>query len=206
MSLTNRRLTKDDFSLLDDGWIADRQSLKPERSLRVPRTTSAWEALAVLYLMSHLEQIYFWRTDETHRKLAYQAYLANYEGEWKTVQEILEQYPQTPAEFYQKFLNYHSPEEFFGNLVRLARRLSRGIDLKARDPHGRVLKPQRHRGYRDKGTLRPPHRPAVEPPLSDSIKVDRRNRVGHPLLRMDDNENFDGEDHLLPGHLKEEET
>jgi hypothetical protein len=180
---TTNRLTTEDFSLIDDDWIAECLSLQPDRSLRIPRITSSWDALAVLYLLSHLERAP-WITDEVHRMLAQKAYAGNYEGEWETVQKILEQYPQTPKEFYSIFLENHSPEDFFGNLVRTSRRLLRGLGSKARDPHGCVRKPQRHRGYRDKGTLRPAHRPAVEPPV-DVERVDRRSLIGHPLIRED---------------------
>lgn len=151
--------------------------------------------------MSHLES-QFWITDEIHRTMGQKAYIANYEGEWETVQVILEQYPQTPKEFYNIFLQFHSPEEFFGNLVPRARRLSRGISNKKRDPHGPVLRSQRHRGYRDKGTLRPPHRPVVEPP-ERSAKIDRRKKIRHPLIR-EEIEDFTGEDHL-PSTLRKEE-
>lgn len=179
------KLTKEDFSLVADDWIAECLSLQPNMSLRFPQTSSSWDALCVLYLLSHLESRY-WITDEHHRRIAQQAYVSNYEGEWKTVQEILEQYPQTPKEFYDIFLKFHTPEEFFGNLVRRARRLSRGIGTKMRDPHGPVSRPQRHRGYRDKGTLRPSHRPAVEPPVESFERLDRRSQAGHPLVRGPD--------------------
>lgn len=175
------RLTRDDLSLENDDWIAECLSLQPERSLKLPRITRSWDALAVLYILSHLSSAY-WLTDEIYRHLAQQAYLSNYEGEWEAVQVILERYPQTPKEFYEIFLQFHSPEEFFGNLVKTAKRLTRVLGSKARDPRSSVRLPQRHRGYRDKGTLRPAHRPAVEPPVEDE-RLDRRNRTGHPLLR-----------------------
>lgn len=178
---TTHRLVDENLNLIDDDWIAECLSLEPDRSLSFPRTSTSWDALCVLYLLSHLES-HYWITDEIHRKLAQQAYISNYEGEWENVQFILEQYPQTPKEFYDLFLKFHSPEEFFGNLVRRARRLSKGIRSKQRDPHGPVRKVQRHRGYRDKGTLRPPHQPVVDPPLR-AEKFDRRTKLGHPLLR-----------------------
>lgn len=184
MKFSDQRLTLEDFSLRDSDWIAECQSLQPERTIRIPRISTSWDALCVLYLMSHLESRY-WLTDDVHRKMGQKAYVANYEGEWETVQVILEQYPRTPKEFYDIFLKFHSPEEFFGNLVPRARRLSRGIGSILRDPHGPVLRSQRHRGYRDKGTLRPPHRPAVEPPTK-LAHIDRRSKLGHPLIRGDD--------------------
>lgn len=181
------------FALEDDDWTAELLSLQPERSLKIPRISTSWDALALLYLLSHLEAS-FWITDDAHRQIAQKAYLGNYEGEWETVQFILEQYPKTPKEFYQLFLMRHSPEEFFGNLQRKARRLRRGLGTKARDPHGLVRRPQRHRGYRDKGTLRPAHRPAVEPPQKEE-RIDRRKSIGHPLL-SNSKGNSNGEGHL----------
>ena len=176
-----KRLTNEDYSLKDDDWIAECLSLQPDRSLRLPRTSTSWDALCVLYLMSHLES-HYWITDDIHQQMASKAYVANYEGEWEAVQDILEQYPQTPKQFFDIFLKHHSVEEFFGNLVPRARRLSKYIDSKKRDPQAKVRKPQRHRGYRDKGTLRPPHQPSIIPPFED--KVDRRENIGHPLLRQ----------------------
>lgn len=194
MSTINKSFFEEDgITLKDDGWIAECLSLQPDRSLRLPRLGSSWDALGALYLLSHLEP-HYWITDAIHRQLAQRAYLANYEGEWETVQKILEQYPKTPREFRDVFLKYHSVEELYGNLVRRARRLSRGIGSKSRDPHGPVRRPQRHRGYRDKGTLRPTHRPAVDPPQRE-LRVDRRDLIGHPLLRRR-LESSAGEDHL----------
>lgn len=190
---TQIRLTREDYSLMDDDWIAECLSLQPDRSVRFPRFSTSWEALCVLYLTSHIES-QFWKTDQIHRTVAQKAYAANYEGEWEVVQVILERYPRTPKEFYDIFLEFHSSEEFFGNLVPRSRRLSRGIGSKKRDPHGPVRRAQRHRGYKDKGTLRPPHQPAVVPPSSDS-KTDRRKKIQHPLLRESGEENFAGEDH-----------
>jgi hypothetical protein len=56
------------------------------------------------------------------------------------------------------------------------------MNFKSRDPQGRVRRPVRHRGYRDKGTLRPPHQSVVDPPEKEE-KTDRRQNVGHPLLQ-----------------------
>lgn len=180
--MCNPSLTKDDYSLVEDDWIAECQSLQPDRSLRFCSSGSSWDALCVLYLLSHLTT-WYWITDDAHRVLAQKAYIANYEGEWEAVQVFLERYPQTPKEFYNIFLEFRAPEEFFGNLVPRAVKLLNGIRHKKRDPHGPVKRAQRHRGYRDKGTLRPSHRPPVIPPTDD--RVDRRLNIGHPLLNDD---------------------
>lgn len=197
---TTRRYTKEDYSLESDDWIAECLSLGPERSLRFPRTTSSWDALCILYLVSHLES-HYWMTDDIHRRIGQQAYAGNYEGEWKTVQEILEQYCQTPKEFFDIFLKFHSPEEFFGNLVPRARRLTRGIDNKKRDPHGPVRRTLRHRGFRDKGTLRPSHQRPVVCSLTDN-RLDRRKKIKHPLI-YEEEEKTAGEEQVLNDRRKE---
>lgn len=164
-------------------WIAECQSLQPDLSLSILNIGTSWDSLCLIYLLSHIADLY-WITDDITRKIAQKAYLHNYEGEWSTVQEALEQRIQTPREFYKWFLQRRSPEEFFGNLQKKARRLLRIIRIKKRDPHGPVHYPQRKRGYRDKGTYVPPHRPRVEPP-EKSPRVDRRRMVRHPLLYDD---------------------
>jgi hypothetical protein len=188
MQLTDQsnRFDPENVSLENDDWIADCQSLPPDRAIKLPTIRTSWDALVVLYVLSHLEANFYWLTDDFHRRIAQKAYSSNYEGEWETVQEILEQYPKTPKQFYELFLKRHSPEEFFGNLKRRARRVVRCMNFISRDPHGPVVRAQRHRGYRDKGTLRPQHRPAVAPPEKIDIRIDRRPRIGHPLLRGPD--------------------
>lgn len=182
MSTIKIHLGPDGYSLKDDGWIAECLSLDPKMTLRIPHISTSWDCLCVLYLLAHLES-HYWITDNIHRQIAQKAYIGNYEGEWKTVQEILEQYPQTPKEFFECWIHTgHSAEEFFGNLVRRSRRLARGVGLKKRDPHGPIVYPQYHRGYRDKGTLRPSHRPAVLPAGPEGEKIDKRKDIGHPLL------------------------
>jgi len=177
---TNSIQSEKIYSLKGD-WIAECLSLQPERSIRISYTRTSWDALVVLYILSHLEESY-WVTEEYHRKIANDAYRNNYEGGWEAVQNCLEQYPKTPKEFFDWFVSCHSPEEFFGNIVKTARRKTQYMNFKSRDPQGRVRRPVRHRGYRDKGTLRPPHQPVVDPPEKEE-KTDRRQNVGHPLLQ-----------------------
>jgi hypothetical protein len=136
--------------------------------------------------MSHLERTY-WITDEIHRRIAQMAYRFNYEGEWRNVQIALEHYFQTPKEFYEWFITAHSSEDFFGNIARPAQRLAEYIDFKERDPHGPIRRPQRHRGYKDKGTYVPSHRSHRNlPSEEETSKEDRRPYIGHPLLHEKD--------------------
>lgn len=171
----------EDLRLELDEWIAECQSLSPDRTLGIRNIGSSWDALCLIYILTHIAPL-FWITDGITRRITQKAYQAKYQGEWQTVQEILEQNPQTPEEFYQAFLMFHSPEDFFGNLRKRARRLVLLIRMKKRDPHGPVSYPKRARGYRDKGTYHPPHEYHGEPPEKEPM-VDRRLRVGHPLLR-----------------------
>lgn len=187
--MSSNRLTDDKYELITKrNWIAECQSLSPDRSLRLPTFSSSWESLTVLYLLSHIERVY-WLTDDIHRRIAEMAYRYNYEGGWRNVQIALERYCQTPKEFHDWAMTIMSEEEFFGNIVRPARRLAEHIDFRLRDPHGPVRRPQRHRGYKDKGTYVPPHRRYRHLPSDETDeRIDRRKNVGHPLLK----ENLDG--------------
>jgi hypothetical protein len=175
-----------DIPIGDENWIAECQSLQPDRYIDFPVLT-AWDSLCLIYLLSHVSSLY-WLTDEIHRRIAQKAYQSDYKGEWRTVQEILEQYPQTPEQFYLIFLRYKSPEEFFGNLKKRARRLLYLVRYKRREPSSHPRRTNRPRGYRDKGTLRPSHRPRVMPPEQEP-KEDRRKLIGHPLIHEEEDEN-----------------
>jgi hypothetical protein len=182
--LSERDPNPRDIRLEVEEWIAECLSLQPDRSLGISFIGSGWDALCLLYLLSHVENLY-WITERIHRKIAQKAYASNYEGVWTTVQQMLELYPKTPEQFYEYFLRFYSPEDFFGNLKRGAKRLSRIVRSYKRDPHTTRKKTKRTRGYRDKGTYVPPHRPRVEPPEKDLLP-DRRKKVGHPLIHEED--------------------
>lgn len=190
MKLSNDPNPKD-VRLEEDDWIAECRSLQPDRSIQFSCIGSSWDALCLIYLLSHVADLP-WFTDDITRRIAQKAYASNYEGGWETVQEVLELNPQTPEQFYEWFLLSRSPEEFFGNLRKRARRLLKLLRFKKRDPHGPVRKVNRPRGYRDKGTLRPPHRPPVVPP-GEGPKSDRRHLVGHPLLYDKERTRTEGE-------------
>lgn len=178
--LQRRPKEKDILCDIDD-WIAEVRSLSPDHSLGVQISTS-WESLSLIYILAHVWDLY-WMTDEIIRKIAHKAYQMNYEGSWAIVQEILEQQFQNPQEFYEVFLRFYSPEDFFGNLKRTAKRTIWKIRFQKRDPHGPIRRTQRVRGYRDHGTLRPIHQYHGIPPSSDVEKEDRRHLVAHPLLK-----------------------
>lgn len=180
-------------------WNAENLSRHPDHHLYCRTFSTSWDCLAMIYILSHVADFY-WMTDYLYREISKKAYVANYEGEWRTVQVFLEQYPQTPQQFYELWLNYKSPEEFFGNLKKRAKRLSYSCHLRPNSPQGgRVRKSQRVRGYRDKGSLRLPHQYHGDPPVPVTPKLDYRGRVGHPLLREREEE-IPGEE--IPSKLR----
>jgi len=121
-------------------------------------------------------------TEKVIRKIANKAYLADYQGEWQIVQDFLQKHPTSPSDFYEIWLTHKSPEEFFGNLRKRAAKLSMLVRINTENPLRRkVVYPQKARGYKDKGTLRPPHEFHGDPPVSPQ-KLDYRHLVGHPLL------------------------
>lgn len=189
----NRAPKPEDIQLDISDWNAEILSRHPDHSFGCSQASTSWDCLALIYILSHFGDFY-WLTEKLYRRISQKAYVANYEGEWKTVQLLLEQYPQTPQQFYELWLQEKSPEEFFGNLKRRAKRLLNGFQLRPDNPQGgNVRRPQRVRGYRDKGTLRLPHQYHGDPPVSDS-KLDFRRQVGHPLIREEDDS--PGEDSL----------
>jgi len=177
----------EDIPLKNQDWMAECLSTQPDLSLVYRGPLSSWDALCLLYLVSHVAPAY-WNTESLVRRIVEKAYSSNYEGEWQTVQVFLERNPQTPKQFYELFLSYKSPEEFFGNLKRRAARLSLGIKCQKRESSRKPVRvPQRKRGYEDKGTYRPPHDDHGIPPSSDE-KKDYRHHVGHPLLKGEEQE------------------
>lgn len=145
------------------------------------RIGTAQQALAQLFLCSFLEP---WETDRLIRAMSQKCYQCSYQGAWQEVQEILEHYPKNSLDFTEKYLQHHSPEEFFGNLLRSTEReilIAKWVDPSQHSSRP-VKKRVRRRGYRDHGTLRLPHERHGEP-VSSPEREDRRDRVSHPLLQ-----------------------
>lgn len=144
---------------------------------------NSFEAKVAIYLSTYFKP---WETDSLIRHIAQMAYSRNYQGEWKTVQELLETELQTPEQYRKKFFELRSAEEFYGNILRLAQKFvdSRRFYItdEQKEKVHRVKRPQRHRGYRDKGSGRLPHEKHGEPPVKPD-REDRRPLVNHPLLR-----------------------
>lgn len=162
------------------------------------------QALAVLYVLCFFS---YWRTDETIRTMSHKCFAYNYEGGWKTVQDYLETKFQTPKEFEQKYISDFGPHDFFGNFLPLSAKLTRNIRV-LQPKSGKVNKPIRRRGYKDKGSRRLPHEnhgiPGKEKPLFSVEREDRRNNIRiNPLLEINLN-SIIGDDSKLLIQGKEE--
>lgn len=146
---------------------------------------SAKEAIASLLIMATilperagLPKLYF--TDH----LARMCFNFNYEGEWAKVQEILELRTMSPYKIVEKLSNWMSAEDYYGNFVPLCRKLARNARI-VKISYGnnrKVRKPQRKRGYDDKGTLRLSHTwlPTDVHLGANPERVDRRDKSHTP--------------------------
>lgn len=150
----------------------------------------------MLYLSLHFKE---WETDHLVRTIAQKAYQYSYEGEWWTVQRFLEEQFSTPQQFEENWtrISGKPTEEFYGNLVPFSARLEKRIDYRdtTKTFPRKVRKPQRKRGYADKGSRRLPHERHGDPPVRE--KEDRRNLIEfNPLLK-----NLTSEGCLAPLHI-----
>lgn len=141
---------------------------------------SAKEAMASLLIMATiiperagLPKMYF--TDH----LARMCYNYNYEGEWAKVQEILELRTLSPYNIVKLISGWMSAEDFYGNFVPLCSKLARTARIVriSYSNNRKVKKPQRKRGYDDKGTLRLSHTwlPTDVHLGANPVRVDRRD-------------------------------
>lgn len=152
------------------------------------RIGNARQAMSLIFISTFFS---FWQTDKVIRAIGQKAYLMNYQGDWKKVQEILETQDLSPRRFIEVFLIDHSPEDFFGNLAKIAERELKVIRFRS-DRETNPRKPKkgsRRRGYRDHGTLRLLHQKHGEPPIPTQPREDRRSLISHPLLTIKVEEN-----------------
>jgi len=98
----------------------------------------------------------YWR-DLALEKIFQRARNANFQGNWMLVKEYLQDIQNTEEKAFLFLRKHFHPRDIFGNLVPLMKRLSRCIRVGTPAPP-RVRKPQRKRGYDDKGTLRLSHK------------------------------------------------
>lgn len=177
----HQRVEKIQHSNSLKNWIAEspsRQSARPNQVWR-PHIRSARQAIAVLFLALFIPE---WESWEIIKQIRDQAYFQKYAGEWNKVQIILEQV-QTLADFEKELPRIMSEDDFFGNLIPLCEKLLYENPNAYYQAKPTVRKPKRrirHRGYRDKGSLRPYHQRGRN--IGDSNPgEDRREKViyGH---------------------------
>lgn len=168
-------------------WIAEKPSLQPTMTKYgvdfqwLPHYTRAKEGIYAYILSLYLAP---WNTDKLAKRLSESCYFHRYEGEWNKLQTMLEQIPDYPS-FEEKYQNFFSDNDFFGNVLpaldsflrrNRLRNTSQPYDADRRKPK----RLQRHRGYRDKGSLRPYHQRGRNLP-DPSPGEDRRSRISHPM-------------------------
>lgn len=158
-------------------WIAESQSRQPALTYSdilfwKPVYHGAREGLAVFFLSLWLPT---WEKDFSIQHLAEAAYRQEYSGYWAELQYFMEN--STTLEGFLALIDYnHLEDEFYGNFLDLAERLLRRNRLAFRRIMGKPSKvryPQRKRGYRDKGSLRPDYKKGRNIGESEA-PVDRR--------------------------------
>jgi Skp family chaperone for outer membrane proteins len=142
-------------------------------------------ALRVLFLVILFpEEIHYWETEKIYKTLQQKAFQANYQGKWELVQEILEQEQPNLQEIYEKWQTRGGTFRSFQNLFGEVH-LKRDIYVSVVNDNRRVKYPQRKRGYDDKGSRRLPHEDHGIPGAPETAhkdRIDRRDKVRHPLL------------------------
>jgi len=161
--------------------IAEFPSLHSDSPGELSRSISkSFQALEVIFLSTFFP---YWETDRLVRSIGEKCFRSNYQGQWRIVQEFLEQYQQSPIWFLEKFSQFFTTNVLFGNLKKGSERELRFLQRKTELRRKKPRKPQRKRGYNDKGTLRPIHQYHGERPLKE--REDLRRRHNHPLLKDD---------------------
>lgn len=145
--------------------VADHMSQYPDHAdliILLGRVRTAYDAIACIVALECVLP----GTRTRHQIFDQREYFASLvlrnerNGQWKIVEELL-QVPQG-LYFLLKVLNANfSPEDIFGNLVprirtriRASRPASKKLLEKRRERTRQVKRPERHRGYRDQGSLR----------------------------------------------------
>lgn len=130
-------------------------------SLRVSNL-SAKEALGILLILPNFGSTRNYHlVERVAREIGQKALRYQYQGEWMIVKEVLEQSNFSSwIDTWSVVLDYFSPQDWFGNMVPLMKQSFRKIKLKTEyifvdEDTRKVNKPQRKRGYTDKGSRRP---------------------------------------------------
>lgn len=173
--------------------IAQRSSLCPEIPMRLwvkgEYLRNAREALAVLAVLPLAlpgTRNYFLMSD-LREHIAKMAENYNLEGDWKIVGEILQS--QTSLEVYGTWnilLSKMSTQDWFGNFSKELVRATRALKYQKSQPSVSedtrpYQKPQRKRGYDDKGSRADPSRWLPRVPRSSTKKAKIHIKLPRPF-------------------------
>jgi hypothetical protein len=148
-----------------------------------PHWQGAREGLTIFFLSLVLPP---WERDSAIHQLAEKAYRQEYSGYWTELQYFMENC-STLEQFLEIVELNRLADEFYGNFLDLTEKVLR----RNRFAFKRVLTkgskpkyPQRRRGYRDKGSLRPYHQRGRN--IGDSIEpIDRREATYDSQFSLD---------------------
>ena len=120
--------------------------------------SSGQNCLAAIVLLSFLGM----NADNLERlrnQIARVAYNHNNEGTWQLVQEVSRTAPFVPYAVMEKTISHIGTHSFFGNLLPTMKKIKNNMKVSNiyTEKKVKVVKPQRKRGYNDKGHLRPSH-------------------------------------------------
>lgn len=163
--------------------VAECASLYSSPSLRAIYKTPM-EAIALLIAVTNLlparkEYIKYKLKEE----MAARCFKNNYQGKWSIVQEFLELKNDYLWQQFELLQQHFSNQDIFGNIIQLTKKIVPTIRIIDYRPDRRpVRKPQRRRGYNDKGTLRFSHErhSAWTWTGENPVRVDRRDKVSAP--------------------------
>lgn len=162
-------------------WIAQTSSRQSAtETLRwTPHYRTAREAKCIIFLGLYLQP---WETWEIIDRIRNSAYFQRYSGEWKQVQDLLEQVTDFET-FEENIWNSETEDSFFGNFLRECERfLKKNSYLRKEEPIKRRPKKKVYRrGYQDKGSLRPFHQRGRNLP-EENPGEDRRRKVKYGSL------------------------
>jgi len=122
----------------------------------------ARDALGVLLILPHFASgRKYYRAERIIREIGQKARRAQYQGDWMIIKEILEKSNfQSWIETWRIIMPNFSSEDWFGNIVPLLKASFRKIKyvsdyVSVEEDTRPVNRPQRKRGYTDKGSRRP---------------------------------------------------
>lgn len=140
------------------------------------KNLSSREALALVMCYPKDDLLWWW----IREKILAEAYRHQYKGPWKFVQKILNINDECFA--LRFFLEYHTSQELFGNLLPLAnKRISR---IKVQRAYTKVKIPQRKRGYNDHGSRKDDSKwlPSCVHLGPNPEKPDHQNKVAKTII------------------------